>query len=200
MHHLPAVISPPLNDLLNDTERKDDKSCENRSHFKKSVCMDNSVKQFLSNSSYPDKNSIIVQPSLVNFPSKPVHQNEEKSSPLILKSTKSSNSFVIVKKENTQILNDSTKVIVIRSRNKHKSKFIVQRSLEPVVKKEIFDMPNRKEDISKQNQLPELYSCEKMLPSPTSEYIDVEDLVATFTPNISFEEVSYYFMFYFYFL
>lgn len=207
MSHFLAKNPSKSNNSEKHVETESDQLFKPNNDLKKTLYTDNSAKQSFFNSPRPDKN-LVIQPSLPSPVTKPVYQNEEKSSPLVLKSTKKPNSFVIVKKENnTPILNDPTKVIVIRSRNKNKSKFIMQKPLEPVVKKELPDVPPRKEDglnllinrtevKNKQNQLPELYSCEKMPPSPTSEYIDVEDLVATFTPNISFEEVRFIFCFF----
>ncbi|XP_065203109.1 zinc finger protein 239-like [Planococcus citri] len=182
--HFLAENSLKLNDWGNNLKNEKKQNVEKK---------DTSSKPFLMSSLQTDENVVAMQPCLINRPAKPVHQNEEKTIPLILKSTNTPNSFVIVKKENTApVPNDSSKVIVIRSRAKNKSKLIVEKSLDTVVKKEPPELPSRKEDCStKQNQLPELYSCEKMPPpSPTSDCIDVEDLVATFTPIISFEEIG----------
>lgn len=194
MNILEKAIENVIHEYDNATEKQSNlsnTSQPDKTDNAKKCIYYNTTKQFLLLDSSRSDNVLLIPPK--------APQNDEKLvSPLVLKSTKTPNSYVIVKKTSTMpSSSDAAKVIVIRSANKNKSKIIMQRPMKnirslplPHTSTEDGSFDDDCEMENNQNQSPELYSYEEMAPSPTSsEYIDVEDLVATFTPNISFEEV-----------
>lgn len=192
--------------MQNLTEQSD--KIENISS-KKCIYFDNAAKQFLLlDSDGSEKNVVILPPMLIDATKSSQIDQEKFNNSLLVKKQ---NSYFIVKKggtnssSNSLLKNDSAKLIVFRSKGKNASKIIMQRSLKnkSITKDSPYSsnleddscaIENGSEIKDEQYKLPELYSYEEMAPSPiSSDYIDVENLVATFTPNISFEEVIFHF-------
>lgn len=145
-----------------------------------------------ANNTKPNTNSLVLVKSkssernILLIPSPLKKTNSNASS---LRSVKCSNSYVTInRKANLQRSagnNDAAaKLILIKNVNTSKSKILMHRSLKELA------AADEKHHSAEKKQIPELYAYEELAPSPvSSECIDVEDLVATFTPNISFEEV-----------